>query len=101
MDPAALNGIAEIVVPAISIVCFTAFGLMCFPSVRAGFLERMRERGLRHADATDIVAQLAALRGEVYALRGELAQATRPLSAGQAPPAALTGSSGRNRELAG
>jgi hypothetical protein len=91
MDPAVLNGIAEIVVPSLAVVCFTVFGLVCFPSIRAGFLERMRLRTMRHADATDVVAQLAALRGEVYALRAELAEQTRAISAGQAPPGRLGG----------
>jgi hypothetical protein len=96
MDPAVLNGIAEIVVPSLAVVCFTVFGLMCFPSVRAGLAERGRQRSLRHADATDVVAQLAALRGEVYALRAELAQQTHLLSGGQAPRDGLA-ASGRDR----
>jgi hypothetical protein len=97
MDPAVLNGIAEIVVPSLSVLCFTVFGLLCFPSIRAGLVERMRHRPLRHADAADLSAQLAALRGEVYALRAELVQHGRPLSAGQAPQDALGASSGRDR----
>ena len=84
MNPAVLNGIAEIIVPTISLLCFTGFGLLCFPSIRASFAERMRNRALRHSDAADVVAQLAALRGEVYALRAELAQTNRALPSGQA-----------------
>lgn len=67
----------------------TFLGFMCFPSARAAFVERIRQRTLRHGDATDVVAQLAALRGEVYALRTELAQVARALPAG--PPAASAG----------
>jgi hypothetical protein len=55
----------------------TFLGLMCFPSIRAALVERIRQRALRQSDATDLGAQLAALRGEVYALRTELAQAPR------------------------
>jgi hypothetical protein len=91
MDPAVLNGIAEIVGPSIAVVCTTVFGLMCFPSIRAGFLERSRLRTMNQAEATDVVAQLAALRCEVYALRVELAQQTRNISAGQAPPGRIGG----------
>jgi hypothetical protein len=47
---------------------------LCFPSLRAVIVERIRQRTLRHADATDLGAQIATLRGEVYALRSELAQ---------------------------
>jgi hypothetical protein len=97
MDPAVLNGIAEIVVPSLAVVCFTVFGLMCFPSVRAALAERGRQRSLRHADATDVVAQLAALRGEVYALRAELAQQTHLLSGGQPPRDGLAAAGGRDR----
>ena len=79
MDPATLQGLAEVVVPTVCVLCFTGVGLLCFPSIRAGFVERMRNRSLRHSDATDVVAQLAALRGEVYALRAELAQSNRML----------------------
>jgi hypothetical protein len=53
---------------------------LCFPSFRAVIVERMRQRTLRHADATDLGAQIAALRGEVYALRSELAQRPNGLS---------------------
>jgi hypothetical protein len=52
-------------------------GSQCFPAIRTGFVERLRQRSLRHADTVDVTDQLAALRGEVYALRAELAQAPR------------------------
>jgi hypothetical protein len=61
----------------------TFLGLMCFPSIRSAFVERLRQRSLRRADTAEVTDQLAALRGEVYALRAELAQAPRAaLSAG-------------------
>jgi hypothetical protein len=85
VDPATLNGIAEIIVPTVSVVMFGAFGLMCFPSIRTAFAERLRSRALRHADATDVVSQLSALRGEVYALRVELADVKRAVGAGPSP----------------
>jgi hypothetical protein len=91
MSPEILNGIAEIVVPSLAVMCFTAFALMCFPSIRTGFLERARIRALRQADAAEVSAQLAALRGEVYALRAEIAQQSRTLQAGQAPPGRIGG----------
>lgn len=81
MDPLVLDKLAEIIVPSISILVFGAFGLVCFPSIRAALAERMRQRTLKHADATDVVSQLSALRGEVYALRAELADVKRALPA--------------------
>ena len=89
---------AAFIGPIAALGAFTFFGLMCFPSVRSAVIERFRQRTLRHADAAAIVAQIAQLRGEVYALRGELAQATRGVAAGNgavpvssAPPQARIG----------
>ncbi len=90
-DPQTIAMWSELIGPIVALGCSTFFGLMCFPSIRAAFVERLRQRTLRHSDAVDIVAQIAQLRGEVYALRSELAQATRAL-----PPAngAVPASSG-------
>ena len=82
MDPATLNGIAEIVVPSLCVVVFGGFGLMCFPSIRAAFAERLRLRSMRHADTTEVMTTLNALRGEVYALRTELAEMRRVIGPG-------------------
>ena len=82
MDPAAIAAWTALIGPIIGMGAATFFGLMCFPTFRAAFVERMRQRTLRHSEATDIVAQIAQLRGEVYALRAELAQATRALPPG-------------------
>jgi len=89
MDPGTINAIGDIVGPAIAIIACGGFGLICFPSIRAAFVERIRSRGLRHAEATDVVAQLNALRGEVYALRSELAQVSHAVGAGSPPNHAL------------
>jgi hypothetical protein len=85
VDPASLSAIGDIVVPTVSVVVCGGFGLICFPSIRAAFAERLRSRALRHADATDVVSQLSALRGEVYALRVELAEVKRAVGAGPSP----------------
>jgi hypothetical protein len=82
MDPATLNGIAQIVVPSLAIIVFGACGLICFPSIRAAMAERLRLRALRHADATEVMSTLNALRGEVYALRTEVAEVRRAVGAG-------------------
>jgi uncharacterized protein YqgC (DUF456 family) len=79
MGPGSLAVIGAVVVPLLGVSIFAGFGLMCFPSIRSAVVERFRQRALRHADAADIVAQIAALRGEVYALRSELARATGAL----------------------
>ncbi len=81
-DPQTIAMWSELIGPIVGMGACTFFGLMCFPSIRGAFVERFRQRTLRHSDAIDIVAQIAQLRGEVYALRSELAQATRAL-----PPA--------------
>jgi hypothetical protein len=89
MDPVTINAIGEIVGPAIALIVCGAFGLVCFPSIRAAFVERLRSRTLRHGEATDVVAQLNALRGEVYALRVEIAQVSHAVGAPPPPNAAL------------
>lgn len=84
VDPAAV--LEEIGYVIAGFVAISAIGAvtflcsLCFPSFRAVIVERMRQRTLRHADATDLGAQIAALRGEVYALRSEIAQ--RPIAPG-------------------
>ena len=82
MDPGSLAIIGAVVGPIVGVGTVTFFGLMCFPSVRAAVVERLRQRTLRHGEAADVAAQLAALRGEVYALRSELAKATQALESG-------------------
>ncbi len=78
-DPGTIAMWSELIGPIVGMGACTFFGLMCFPSIREAVVERFRHRTLRHAEAADIVGQLAQLRGEVYALRSELAQATRGL----------------------
>lgn len=92
MGPGTLAVIGATVVPLVGVGIFACFGLMCFPSIRGAVLERFRQRTLRHADTADIVAQIAALRGEVYALRSELARATGALPSGSADPQISSGS---------
>jgi hypothetical protein len=82
MDPSVIGELTGLMAVVLGVGGTTLFALMCFPSIRDAFVERLRHRGVRHADATDIVAQLASLRGEVYALRTELAQVSRSLPAG-------------------
>jgi hypothetical protein len=77
MNPAVVQAFAQVVAAVVLGGGASFFALMCFPSFRGAVADRLRQRTLRHADATDVVAQLAALRGEVYALRTELAQTTR------------------------
>jgi hypothetical protein len=90
MNPGVVNAVAGLVAAVLGLGGMALFSLMCFPSFRGAVVERMRLRTLRHADATDIVAQLAALRGEVYALRTELAQATHAPGSLNARPEALS-----------
>jgi hypothetical protein len=79
VDPEQLaQVIAAVTVPA----WFAGIAALCFPSIRSAVADRIRQRTLRHAEATDVVAQLAVLRGEVYALRVELAQTTQALRSG-------------------
>jgi len=95
MNPGVIEALAQVVAAVLGLGGATFFALMCFPSFRGAVVERMRQRTLRHADATDVVAQLAALRGEVYALRAELAEATGPLKALKDHPEALSLPAGR------
>jgi hypothetical protein len=101
VDPAIFNGIAEIVVPTVSVVSCAVFGLFCFPSVRAALTERMRQRTLKHAEAVDIVAQLSTHRGELYALRGEIAEVRRALGPGTQPQGPALSSGVGNRSYSG
>jgi hypothetical protein len=81
MNPDVIEALAGLAAAVLGMGGLAFFSLMCFPSFRGAIVERMRQRTLRHADATDVAAQLAALRGEVYALRAELAQGARPVGA--------------------
>jgi hypothetical protein len=90
MDPGVVDAVAGLVAAVLGLGGLTLFSLMCFPSFRGALVERMRQRTLGHADSADIVAQLAALRGEVYALRTELAQATRAPGSLSARPEGLS-----------
>jgi hypothetical protein len=81
MNPAVIEAFAGLAAAVLGLGGLGFVSLMCFPSFRGAIVERMRQRTLRQADATDVAAQLAALRGEVYALRAELAQGARPVGA--------------------
>ena len=78
VDPAAvLEEIGYVIAGFVAISAIgaaTFLGSLCFPSLREAIVERIHQRTLRHADATELGAQIAALRGEVYALRSELSQ---------------------------
>jgi hypothetical protein len=89
MDPGTLNGIAEIFVPSLMALVMGGFGLMCFPSIRGAFVERLRSHSLRHAEATEVMATLNALRGEVYQLRTEVAEVKRAVGSGMAAASPL------------
>jgi hypothetical protein len=80
MNPAVVEAFAQVVAAVVVGGGATLVCLMLFPSLRGALAERIRQRPLRTADVADIGQQLAGLRGEVYALRAELAQATRPLA---------------------
>ena len=95
-DPGTIAMWAALIGPIFGMGACTFFGLMCFPSIRGAFVERIRQRTLRHSDTTEIVTQIAQLRGEVYALRSELAQANRAFPPANGNIAAAAGSaSGR------
>jgi len=81
MDPAVVEAFAQVVAAFVAGGGAVVLGLMCFPVIRTAVAERIRHRTLRHADAADITAELAALRGEVYALRTELAQTSHAVAA--------------------
>lgn len=97
MNPVVVEAFAQVVAAVVVGGGATLVCLMLFPSLRGAVAERIRQRGLRSADATDITQQLAALRGEVYALRAELAQATRPI--GSPNPEGLSLPAGRQGRL--
>ena len=99
MNPDVIAALAQPIAALCSFGAVTVIALMCFPSIRGAIVERMRQRTLRHADATDIVAQLATLRGEVYALREELAQTTRLLGSPNARPEGSSLPAGRQDRL--
>jgi hypothetical protein len=87
MDPAVLEQLIPLVVGTMGIVASFSFAALCFPSIRNGVSDWLSNRGLRNADAEHVSAELAALRGEVYALRAELATVTRALVANAPSPA--------------
>lgn len=74
---------SEVLIPILGII----FGVggpvllaaLCFPSIRSAVADRLR--GDAHIEASDpeVVAQIAALRGEIYALRTEVAVISRAL----------------------
>jgi hypothetical protein len=82
-----LDELIPLVVGSISIVATFSFAALCFPSIRGGVSDWLSNRGLRNADAEHVTAELAALRGEVYALRSELATVARALVASSPSPA--------------
>ena len=88
IDPAVLDELVPLVVGTTGIIATFSFAALCFPSIRAGVSDWLSNRGLRSADAEHVSAELAALRGEVYALRAELATVARALVA-NAPSTAL------------
>jgi hypothetical protein len=91
MDPAVVDQIASMIAGLAGITASFCFAALCFPSIRGGVAEWLSNRGLRKADAEQVSAELAALRGEVYALRTELASVARALSAPAAPAAPRIG----------
>ena len=54
MNPDVIAAFAQPIAAVCSFGAVTVIALMCFPSFRAAIVERMRQRTLRHADATDI-----------------------------------------------
>jgi hypothetical protein len=88
VNPAVLDELIPLVVGTMGIIASFSFAALCFPSIRHGVSDWLSNRGLRNADAEHVTAELAALRGEVYALRAELATVTRAL-VGNTPQSAL------------
>ena len=81
MDPVAFDQLAGFLGGGFALIAGTGLVMLCFPSIRAAFVERVRPKAMNRTDAAELAAQLAALRGEVYALRNELAQAVGALPA--------------------
>ena len=72
--------LAAIFVPLCSCAVLLFFGVMVFPSTRAGLAARLRgKRGSEADDAAAVSEQLMALRNEVYALRCEVAAVAQTL----------------------
>jgi hypothetical protein len=90
VDPLVVKAIAEVVGPTVGFLAFGGILLICFPSTRGAIADWIRQRPLRHADAVDVMGQLAALRSEVQALRQEVDLTNRSLAAAAARVPELT-----------
>jgi len=77
VDPMVVQQLATLAGAIFGGCVFLTFTALCFPSVRGALVERLRHRGLRDADAVTLGVQLQALRGEVSALRSEIAERDR------------------------
>jgi hypothetical protein len=72
MNPLMLDGIVTLVGAAMCIGALLLFAGLCFPSLRSALVERLRGHGQGPIEAV-LLAEVRALRGEVYALRCEVA----------------------------
>jgi hypothetical protein len=90
MNPEAFSHLVDVVGSAVAgftgIVATFSFAALCFPSIRGSVAEWISNRGMRNADAVAVTEEMAALRGEVYALRAELGTIARTLGAPTTPP---------------
>jgi hypothetical protein len=86
MDPAVISEFGALVAGVTGILATFSFAALCFPSIRGAVADWLSNRGMRNADALAVTSELAALRGEVYALRAELATVSRTLANPGAPP---------------
>jgi hypothetical protein len=77
VDPSVLRQILDFTGMTLSGGAVFTLVALLFPSIRGAVADRLRHRGLRDADAVVMAAQLQALRGEVNALRTELAERDR------------------------
>lgn len=86
MNPAVIESFGAMIAGVTGILATFSFAALCFPSIRGAVADWLSNRGMRNADAIAVSQEMAALRGEVYALRAELATLSRSLTGPSAAP---------------
>jgi hypothetical protein len=72
MNPVIMNDVVTLLGAGMCIGGLLLFTGLCFPSVRSALVERLRGHGQDSTGAV-LLAEVRALRGELYALRCEMA----------------------------